>query len=322
MMLRRIAAHASYLAPLPAISRWLWRRSGVRVASSVTVGRHVTMLAQKADIHQQAHIGDDVYIGQLHSLIIGSYTSIGLGAIIDGDADCSIGNNCFIAPYSNINVRKSVSIGDNVALGGAHVQLWTHGAWHERFGGDKLAKFAPVTIEKDAWIGTGSIILPGVVIGNSAVVGAGSVVTHDVPAHTLVSGSPARVRKTESDYRRQLEAEDLQQLALELVGDFLSELTRRGYVVQADTGEQWTVADRGKRSRIFLLRHIPDSLLEPHTEPTLALLLGPSLPDSVQACSTAFFDLPGRRCKNVHSSLGVRFRKFANQYWIRFNDAA
>jgi len=51
----------------------------------------------------------------------------------------------------------------------------------------------PVVIEEDVWIGAGAIILKGVRIGKHSVVGAGSVVTRDVPASTIVAGNPARV---------------------------------------------------------------------------------------------------------------------------------
>jgi maltose O-acetyltransferase len=52
----------------------------------------------------------------------------------------------------------------------------------------------PVRIGRNAWIGGGAIILPGVTIGDDAVVGAGSVVTRDVPAGTTVFGNPARLQ--------------------------------------------------------------------------------------------------------------------------------
>ena len=53
-----------------------------------------------------------------------------------------------------------------------------------------------VSIEDDAWIGAGAIILPGIIVGKSAIVGAGSVVTHNVEQFTVVAGSPARrIRK-------------------------------------------------------------------------------------------------------------------------------
>ena len=53
----------------------------------------------------------------------------------------------------------------------------------------------PFVIEDNVWIGINSTILPGLRIGNGAVVGAGSVVTKDVPAMTIVAGNPARIIK-------------------------------------------------------------------------------------------------------------------------------
>ena len=62
----------------------------------------------------------------------------------------------------------------------------------------RIRPFAPtsrgdITIEDDAWIGACAVILPGVTIGRGAVVGAGSVVTSDVPPLTIVAGQPAKV---------------------------------------------------------------------------------------------------------------------------------
>ncbi|KAJ4143654.1 hypothetical protein NW765_000802 [Fusarium oxysporum] len=51
----------------------------------------------------------------------------------------------------------------------------------------------PITIEQDCWIGGGAIILPGRTIGKGSTVGAGSIVTKDVPPFTIVAGNPARV---------------------------------------------------------------------------------------------------------------------------------
>ena len=50
----------------------------------------------------------------------------------------------------------------------------------------------PITVEDDVWIGSGAILTDGVTVGKGAVVAAGSVVTRDVPAYTVVGGSPAR----------------------------------------------------------------------------------------------------------------------------------
>jgi acetyltransferase-like isoleucine patch superfamily enzyme len=59
---------------------------------------------------------------------------------------------------------------------------------------------APILIQKEAFIGTGSIILPGVIIGNNSIVGAGSVVTKDVAPYTVAAGVPAKIIKRMEKY--------------------------------------------------------------------------------------------------------------------------
>lgn len=89
-----------------------------------------------------------------------------------------------------------VDIGDNVLIGPA-VQIYT--ATHPldaaaRRSGLEFAK--PVAIGSDVWIGGGAIICPGVKIGDRAVIGAGSVVTRDVPDDAVVGGNPAKLIRT------------------------------------------------------------------------------------------------------------------------------
>jgi maltose O-acetyltransferase len=57
----------------------------------------------------------------------------------------------------------------------------------------------PIRIGRNVWIGGGAILLPGVTVGDDAVIGAGSVVTRDVPAGATVIGNPARVRAQVED---------------------------------------------------------------------------------------------------------------------------
>jgi maltose O-acetyltransferase len=86
-----------------------------------------------------------------------------------------------------------VRIGDRTRIGPA-VQIYA--ADHPRDAAIRrqgLESGRPVRIGKDVWIGGGAIVLPGVSIGDGALVGAGSVVTHDVAAGATVAGNPARV---------------------------------------------------------------------------------------------------------------------------------
>ncbi|KGQ20261.1 Maltose O-acetyltransferase [Lysobacter dokdonensis DS-58] len=108
-------------------------------------------------------------------------TNIALGANVYFNFNCVVLD---VAP---------VTIGDNVMFGPA-VQVYT--ATHpldaeERRSGREFAK--PIVIGDDAWIGGGAIICPGVTIGARAVIGAGSVVTRDIPADVFAAGNPCRV---------------------------------------------------------------------------------------------------------------------------------
>ena len=99
-----------------------------------------------------------------------------------------------------------ITIGDRTLIGPA-VQIYTphHPLdYIERRTGSEYSR--PVTIGTDCWIGGGTIICPGVTIGDRTVIGAGSVVTHDIPADSLAVGNPCRV------IRRLDEGEDVASL--------------------------------------------------------------------------------------------------------------
>ena len=93
-----------------------------------------------------------------------------------------------------------VTIEDNVFVT-AGTMILTHKRDLSEYSADKAYydypfKFGEVIIKKNAQIGIGSIIMPGVTVGVSAIVGAGSVVTKDVPDYTCVAGVPAKTIKT------------------------------------------------------------------------------------------------------------------------------
>jgi len=89
-----------------------------------------------------------------------------------------------------------IEIGDEASIGPG-VSIMAHSSaspFHQRF---KIYHEGPkkVTIKRGVWLAAGSIILPGVTIGEGAIVAAGSVVSRDVPPYTMVAGNPARAVK-------------------------------------------------------------------------------------------------------------------------------
>lgn len=112
---------------------------------------------------------------------------------------CDYGYNIFVGDdvFFNFNCVvldvMTVTIGSRTLIGpGVQIYAATHPLnFKERAAGLEYAK--PVIIGKDVWIGGGAIICPGVTIGDRAVVGAGSVVTRDVPPDVVVAGNPCKV---------------------------------------------------------------------------------------------------------------------------------
>ncbi|MDH4139936.1 MAG: sugar O-acetyltransferase [Coriobacteriia bacterium] len=124
---------------------------------------------------------------------------IGQDSIIEPPFYCTYGQNIHIGDHVYLNFsctiidNNEVHIGDHVMVGPV-VQIYTasHPLQAEaRNQGWEVAK--PVVIEDNVWLGGGAILLPGVRIGQNAVVGAGAVVPRSVPANTVVAGNPARV---------------------------------------------------------------------------------------------------------------------------------
>jgi acetyltransferase-like isoleucine patch superfamily enzyme len=122
----------------------------------------------------------------------GTQVSITRPFVIFGPKQVEIGNNVSISAFFQLHGMGNVRIGNRVMIA-SHVAITSlthdHSAPLMYATGIKR----PVVIEDEVWIGTHAVILPGVTIGQGAVVGAGSVVTRDVPANAVVAGVPARI---------------------------------------------------------------------------------------------------------------------------------
>jgi acetyltransferase-like isoleucine patch superfamily enzyme len=127
-------------------------------------------------------------IGEGSALLMDLYLHI-RGRARPGQPGIAIGRWCVINQRCSLDGRGGLVIGDYVDLSpGVWVLTDGHDAHDPRF----PEVLAPVTIADHAWIGTRALILPGVTIGEGAVVAAGAVVTRDVDPYTIVAGVPAR----------------------------------------------------------------------------------------------------------------------------------
>ena len=140
-------------------------------------------------------LGRDVKLSQfinLYGCEIGDETKI--GAFVEIQKNATVGKRCKIS--SHTFVCEGVTIEDNVFVG--HNVAFINDSYPRATTGEQLQTEADWRVErtlvkKGASIGSGSTILSNITIGENALVGAGSVVTKDVPANSIVAGNPARV---------------------------------------------------------------------------------------------------------------------------------
>jgi UDP-2-acetamido-3-amino-2,3-dideoxy-glucuronate N-acetyltransferase len=140
-------------------------------------------------------LGRDVKLSQfinLYGCEIGDETKI--GAFVEIQKNATVGKRCKISSHSF--VCEGVTIEDNVFVG--HNVAFINDSYPRATTGEQLQteadwKVERTLVKKGASIGSGSTILSNITIGENALVGAGSVVTKDVPPNSIVAGNPARI---------------------------------------------------------------------------------------------------------------------------------
>jgi maltose O-acetyltransferase len=124
---------------------------------------------------------------------------VGEGSCVRAPFHCDYGHNIQLGAgvFVNFNVVildvATVSIGDLTQIGPGAQLLTADHPRDARQRAEGLERGLPIRVGRNVWIGAGALVLPGVSIGDDAVVGAGSVVTRDVPAGCTVVGNPARL---------------------------------------------------------------------------------------------------------------------------------
>jgi len=149
-------------ARLPLSVR-LFGRIRLRADGDVEFGQGVCLVGDVVPIEFVSHKGSRISIGD--------HTFINYGTSITAFQQVKIGRHCLLGHHLRIVDRNE------------------HGVEHR----EMAPPAAPVIIEDHVWVGSHAIILPGVRIGRHSAIGAGSIVTRDIPANCLAVGNPARV---------------------------------------------------------------------------------------------------------------------------------
>ena len=222
-------------------------RAGARIAPFTYVHARKVLLGARATVGRFTQIS-------VHSIAIGVSSTIGPQVSIKGDPNnpqsrFTTGAECWVFEYCYINVERPVTLGRNVGVGGG-TYIFTHGYWLSLLHGYPVA-YGDVTIGNDVWLPWGCFILPGVEIGDGAVVGARSVVNRSIPAFALAAGSPAKVIKDRANV--EVTIEQRVDILLTTTIDFCD---RRASSLGIEKSEDWIILRIGGVPQVAVARKL------------------------------------------------------------------
>jgi acetyltransferase-like isoleucine patch superfamily enzyme len=182
---------------------WLRQSGGVLFAGRSVSLRHPQFISAGRSViledyvtidalsHQGVNLGDNVTIARFATIqCTGVIRNLGVGL--------TIGNHSAVGAYSFLGAQGGIQIGSHVIMGprvNIHAENHNYGDWQRPIHLQGESRRG-VAVADDCWIGAGTIIVDGVRIEQGCVVAAGSVVTQDVPAYSVVGGVPARILKS------------------------------------------------------------------------------------------------------------------------------
>lgn len=194
----------------PPISNGTTTRPIQSAFQDVTIGAR-SIIGANAVIYTGTSFGERVLIGDLASLRegcrVGDRAIVGRGTM--ALADCTIGS--FVRIQDQVHVVGGMVVEEHVFLAMGVVTTNDNDVYMSRFGLTGSEQRGAPVLRRFAAVGAGATILPGVEIGEGALVGAGSVVTRDVAPWTIVMGAPAREREpVPAEWRRLIVEQILQ----------------------------------------------------------------------------------------------------------------
>lgn len=191
-----------YFADDPRTNRERMLAGDLYIADDPENERRAQRGCRLAHGYHQASLADPLAAIPLLAELLGT---LGEGAYVKPPLYVDYGEHLHIGARTFVNYNltaldvAAITIGEDCQLG-PNVQLLTPTHPVEpRPRRDKLEAAKPITIGNNVWLGGGVIVCPGVTIGDDSVIGAGSVVTRDIPAGVLAVGNPARVLRSLAD---------------------------------------------------------------------------------------------------------------------------
>lgn len=150
-------------------------------------------LVLKLNTSYHTHTDTLTLLSQIIGQEIDSSVGINLPLYTDFGKHISLGKHVFINSNAMFTDLGGITLEDHVLIGPRANLLTVNHPQDPKQRRSLIVK--PITIKRNAWIGAAATILPGVTVGENAIVGANALVTKDVPANTVVGGNPSKVIK-------------------------------------------------------------------------------------------------------------------------------
>ncbi len=337
------------LLPSPLKVAW-YRLRGARIGRDVHIGPGSVVIARHLAIGagtrigfgtvvrgREVRIGRHVSIGALsfldvERLTIGEDSKINEQVFAGGlplpESRLEIGRHCLIQQFVVLNPSKPLVIGDHTVIAGKS-SVFTHSSWQNVLEGYPV-EFAPVTIGRHAWVAWHCFVMPGVTIGEGATLGAGAVVTRDVPPGALAAGVPARVVRPAEQRPGPLSSMERRRVLGPLLDEFAAVLGYHGLKVRRSELSGWERWDIARRTRLrrrpplrlyVALEGLPPAL--PYLPAGVVVLSLPPLPAEwrrdVERRHGVWLDLAGQERAARESPLAAELAHLLSRYGIRFD---
>lgn len=333
--------HLVLIGMLPAfLKKAIYRMKGYKIAPGVKLSWGSVIIGKEVSIGKNTSIGFFTIV-RANKINLGRYCKIGAMSAIDTehfsmDDDARIneqvyiggiktpesalvmGKRTIIMQASYINPTLPITIGDDSGIGG-NCLLFTHGSWNSQLEGYPV-KFAPITIGKKVWLPWRVFVMPGVTIGDGAVIGADSMINKDIPAGALAAGSPAKVLK--ENMAAPLSDPERKRLIEGFLNDFAAYLQYNAYNVNKEVTEEvfsLFIAGKAGKSHLFFLESA-NTMTVTATKDTVMIFLYAGEDEIKNAHKSAAMVVSISAASRIGTShVGEEVVNFLSRYGIRFN---
>lgn len=321
------------------VQRAVYRRRGYRIAGDVELAPGCVIEGEEVSIGPGTSIGLGCVL-RGKSITIGRRVSIGAFCIFEGrdfvigddtsiqeqvfaggpmlpDSLLQLGRRVHVYQTCFLNPSRPLRIGDDTGIGGRS-SIFTHGSWQSVMDGYPVT-FEPVTIGKNVWLPWHVFVLPGVVIGDGATVGGGSVLNRSIPPGTLAAGVPAKVLREQGSWPREIDDDrrwDTSRQVTRLMAAYLEDAGIAVRVIE-DSSDRIVIALAlgGHFRRVETVRDLTAAQ-------SRDLVVSLRLPaDGSAPTARTLLGLHDRRRAGARDALAHEVESFWGRYGIRFADA-